>query len=65
MNFDLAWLPRHKEVMVDFFNYLNRFTDQFVLKGIDQVEYLTNTQTDPLINNEQHQYDFLEVYEKL
>ncbi len=28
MNFDLAWHPRHKEVMVDFLNYLNRFTGQ-------------------------------------
>lgn len=33
MSYDLVWQPWHKEVMVDCLNYLNRFTDQFVLKG--------------------------------
>ena len=62
--YDLCFIAkRYYDVISD--ESKSTISDVFSQKGIDQVEYLTNTQTDPLINNEQLQYDFLEVYEKL
>ena len=44
---------------------INNISDAIICKGLEQFDYLTETQKDPLINEDKLATDFLKMYDKL